>query len=393
METKTISAMSSGSTEEAAKALTTAVRSGLGSPPALAILFASTAQPLADLLGKVQESFPETPVLGCSTAGEFTGEREANGSVSLFALAGDFRVHVGMGTGLKASTEAAIQSAIENLPPAIEGYPHRTAVMLIDGLQGVGEEATLLAMLLLGPDVPIAGAAAGDDWQVKSTLVGCGARASADAVAIAMIYSKKPLGIGVAHGHRPFSKPMKITKAVDNVVHEIDGRSAWDTWVDGTREEALKDGVDPTKIATPGESLKYFARFEAGIRVGQEFKIRPPLVRIPDGSLGFACGIPEGTEIVLMRSGPEEQVTSARAAAKRARAQLNGAEIAGALVFDCACRKALLEDRFFSAVEAVSKELGGATVAGFESYGEIALNQGDFSGFHNATTVILAFPK
>ena len=36
---------------------------------------------------------------------------------------------------------------------------------------------------------------------------------------------------------------------------------------------------------------------------------------------------------------------------------------------------------------------GGAPIAGFETYGEIALDVGDMSGFHNTTSVVLAFPK
>src|SRR5262249_11834544 len=132
---------------------------------------------------------------------------------------------------------------------------------------------------------------------------------------------------------------------------------------------------------------------EAGVAVGKEFKIRPPFFRIPGGALGFSCGMVKGTEIRLMRSEPKLQVDSAREAARRAHAQIGGAPVAGALVFDCACRKVLLADSFFSAVDAISGELGNPKMAGFESYGEIALNQHDFSGFHNATTVLLVFPR
>ena len=32
-------------------------------------------------------------------------------------------------------------------------------------------------------------------------------------------------------------------------------------------------------------------------------------------------------------------------------------------------------------------------LAGFETYGEIALDAGDMSGFHNTTTVVLALPR
>jgi methyl-accepting chemotaxis protein len=59
-------------------------------------------------------------------------------------------------------------------------------------------------------------------------------------------------------------------------------------------------------------------------------------------------------------------------------------------VFDCICRNLILGDRFADAVRAIADELGGAPVAGFETYGEIALCEGDLSGFHNTTSVVLA---
>ena len=111
-----------------------------------------------------------------------------------------------------------------------------------------------------------------------------------------------------------------------------------------------------------------------------------------DGSLGMACGIPQGAKIRITESVPERQIESARTAAKRARAQL-GAPAAGAIVFDCICRNLILDDRFGQAVAGISEELGGVPLAGFETYGEIALDAGDLSGFHNTTTVVLAFPS
>jgi methyl-accepting chemotaxis protein len=38
-------------------------------------------------------------------------------------------------------------------------------------------------------------------------------------------------------------------------------------------------------------------------------------------------------------------------------------------------------------------ELGGAPLAGFETYGEIAMEIGEMSGFHNTTTVVVTFEK
>ena len=94
----------------------------------------------------------------------------------------------------------------------------------------------------------------------------------------------------------------------------------------------------------------------------------------------------------ITESIPERQIESARTAAKRARAQLDR-DAAGAIVFDCICRNLILGDRFAQATSGIAEELGGVPIAGFETYGEIALDAGDLSGFHNTTTVVLAFPR
>jgi methyl-accepting chemotaxis protein len=140
------------------------------------------------------------------------------------------------------------------------------------------------------------------------------------------------------------------------------------------------------------ETGAYLLRFEAGLKNGDDYKIRAPLSRLPDGSLSFACGIPEGAEIQITESEPARQVESAREAARRARAGLSTRNVAGAIVFDCICRNLILNEQFADAVRGIAEELGDIPVAGFETYGEIALAVGDLSGFHNTTSVVLAFP-
>ena len=97
-----------------------------------------------------------------------------------------------------------------------------------------------------------------------------------------------PLGIGVFHGHQPLSDAMTITRSVENVVHEIDGRPAWDVFVEKTRDRALQDGIDPAALKSSSDILQYFLKYETGIKTGPEFRIRMPLVRNDDGSLGVS---------------------------------------------------------------------------------------------------------
>jgi hypothetical protein len=394
METQIATALAGGDAEQASTALVNDLTVKLkGASPALVLVFASTAQPLGIVQRTVKAAFPGATVVGSSTAGEFTEERDAKGSVSAFALAGDFKVFSGLGVALKRDVEGAVSRALGGGPDALAGYPHRTGILMLDPLSGNGEEATLIAAGLLGPDTPLVGGAAGDDLKMAETCVGLDGEVASDAVVAAVIFSKSPFGVGVCHGHDPLSRPLKVTRAEGNVVHEVEGRPAWDVWVDATRAAATKNGRDPSRLG-PEEVGAYLLTYEAGLDTGSsEMKIRAPLSKSASGALSFACGIPEGATIRITESIPSRQVASAREAARRARLHMNGGEVAGALVFDCICRNLILGHQFQSAVKAISDELGGVPLAGYETYGEIALAAGDMSGFHNTTTVVLAVPR
>ncbi len=392
MSTRVVSASARGSAGEAAEALCQQLADGFGGDtPALIMVFASTAQPLEAIAPRIAERFPGTTLLGSSTAGEFTEVGDTKGQVSAIGVAGEIVVAGGIGVGLKSDPMAAVQAATAHIPARVEGKPHRTAILLLDPFAGNGEEATLIAASVLGEPIRLAGGAAGDDLAMQRCVVSCGAEAATDAIVAAVVFSESPLGVGVSHAHSPLSPPLQVTRASGGVVHEVNGRPAWDVWVEHTRKAALATGVDPTELA-PEDVGGFLLRYEAGLPNGEEHKIRAPLSREEDGSLNMACAIPEGATIRITESNAAGQLAAARSAARRAAAQLER-PAAGAVVFDCICRQLILEGQFEAAVRSISEELGGVPLAGFETYGEIALDVGDFSGFHNTTTVVLAFPE
>ena len=392
MSTAIATATAAGSATEASATLINGLRSRLdGRHPSLVMVFASMSQPLAETAGALTRAFPQATVLGTTTSGEFTEGGDTKDAVSAVAVAGDLMVKSGIGVGLAEAPEAAVRAALEDIPRSVDGYRYRTGLLLLDPLSGNGEIATLFCASMLGEDIRLAGGAAGDDLNMSRCEVSCGERVASDAIVAAVIYSNSPLGVGVCHAHRPISEPLSVTKAEGGTVMEVDGRPAWDVWVEQTRGAAAKVGLDPATLAEDQVGA-FLLRYEAGLASGDEFKIRAPLSRGADGSLSFACGIPEGAKIRITESHPKEQIDAARTAARRAKAQLHG-EPAGAIVFDCICRNLILGDDFGVAIRGISDELGGVPLAGFETYGEIALDAGDLSGFHNTTTVVLAFPK
>lgn len=377
------------STEGASQApvLFQTLKAKVANRPTLLVVFASPQVPLEGLMTVAAEALPGVTAIGCTTAGEFTDAGQGKGQFTAWLLGGDDIVaSAGIALGLKADVERAVADAIPKLPDDRD-RPHRTAIVLLDPLSGNGEEAALLASMALGPTVRLAGGAAGDDLAFKETLVACGAKVASDAIVVAVLASKRPLGIGVQHGHAPLSKPLTVTRAKGAVVYEIDGRPAYDVWREEVRAAGVEIGPHP-----PPDIGAQLLRYEVGLIAGaNEYKIRAPLSVGADRSLSFACGLPEGAVVRVTKSVEEKQIESARAAAERARKGLGGANVAGALVFDCICRDLILGQRFGSAVKEIQAVLG-APLAGFETYGEIAMDLGQSSGFHNTTTVVLAFP-
>jgi methyl-accepting chemotaxis protein len=125
---------------------------------------------------------------------------------------------------------------------------------------------------------------------------------------------------------------------------------------------------------------------------GTEYKIRFPASCNSDGSLNFVCTMLEGSVIKIMDSEEKDQITSAKQAAKIALNASKGQRLAGAIIFDCACRAAILQEQFSEVIEVNKEVLGSLPFVGGETYGEIAMELGQLSGFHNTTSVIMLFP-
>lgn len=382
-----------GTAQDAARALIDGARRAFGPDgPRLLFVFASTAQPLGALAGALREALPKTTILSASTAGEFTERGDRKSGVAALALHCDddeFVCSGGIATGLSSDPDVAVARALEGQPLSVEGYPHQTAVLLLDPLAGHAEEAALLLATRLGESARIAGGAAGDDLAMKLTHVGYNGVVSSDAAVVALVHSKHPIGIGVKHGHRSFTEPFTITSASGSLVRSIEGEPAWPFWRELVRDEAKRAGYD-VDVLDPSKLGALLLQFEGALDVGSELKVRAPLALEGD-AIRFACEIPEGARLRITQSSAEAQVASALEAARLAKGQLGDAKVAGAVVFDCICRNLILGAQFDAAVKGISTALDGAPIAGFETYGEIALVEGDLSGFHNTTSVVLAF--
>lgn len=364
---------------------------------ALAIVMGSPDYDVPTLVDAVQDRIGDVPLVGSTSAGEFTDERVTEGGLVVALVASDgLTVASSLADGVSTDVFGTVQTAVNGLPEIAEmDGEHTAAITFHNGLAGKGEEITLITRQLLG-EVPLAGGSAGDDLELEETTVFTEDGVSTDGVAIVVLAGDKPFGLAANHGHTTLSETYEVTAADGNVLHELDGEPAFEVWkreiADTAREEY---GLDVGALTPDDEEFAVLLnQFELGLETSDgSYKIRwPAMTDSTDGPLKFATAISEGSEVRIMHSPKEEQIESARGAAADSLANFDGDEVSGALVFDCVCRGLILGDEFGTAVEEIANELG-VPVAGFETYGEISMPVDARSGYHNTTTSILLLPS
>lgn len=371
--------------------LKTALKALAGAPATLGVVFASPRHDLGAALDAAKRALPSVTFVGCTTAGEITENGLTRGGLALLLLSSsDLLLSMRSATDVKADPRRAAGELARGFAEsasqaASQGLQASSTMLLVDGLNGAGED---LVGELLGATrrfQQVVGGAAGDDGAFKATRVGHAGSAATDAAVALHVFSKLPWGVGVDHGLRPTTDRMQVTRATKNVVHEIGGRPAFEVY----RDHAAKRG---TTLA-PESAGSFLIGNELGIYFFDRLhRARAPLAVGPDGSLTCAGEIPQGASVCILDGEPDSMVAAAGRAAEEARRSLDGGEAAAVLLFDCVCRGMILDGSFGREIEAVRAAFPGVPVAGFLTYGEIARFKGHMDGWHNTTAVVAAIP-
>ena len=355
-----------------------------GDDPRLLITFASPAHDLAALLSGIRELCPDAPLVGCSTAGEIATDGPGDAGVVVVALGGEgFSVATEVARNASSDVRLAGEraaAAVERVAPA----QHQVLLLLSDGLGGDQQEVVRGAYSVLGASVPLVGGCAGDDLAMKRTHQLHDDEVLEDCVVAAAISSDAPFGIGVQHGWRPVGDPFLVTKSSGTRVFELDDKPALDVYAErlGAPAEILDDPAAFTRFAMTHP-------FGLRRRSGEEVRFIAEAT-FEDRSIGCIAGVPQGGLIWIMEGDADSVLSATDAACAQALESLHGAPPLGLLAFDCIARRGVLGDGIRTEVQRIGESAGGAPVAGFYTYGEIARTTG-VSGFHNQTLVVLAF--
>lgn len=388
------SAFGADSNVAAKEAVSKAMMHLAGRTPSIAFVFSSIEYDQTQVLTAIREIVGETPLVGCSTAGEIVTEGPLmQGSIAVMLMSSDGEIvfHPGVGTGVKQNEREAGKMAASQVAALAGGVANlRGFIMIPDGLAGNGAEIVRGVLDVLGANFPVVGGSAGDDFRMKETYQYFNTEVhSGDVVAVGL-QGTFNFGVGVKHGWTPLGLSQQVTKSEGNIVHEIAGKPAMEIYKQyfGERANVLHEELLSTLAVS----------YPLGIKVenSDEYLVRDPLSVDENGSITCAAEVPEGSAVRIMLGTHETAIAMATKAAQDAKAMLNGRIPKAIFIFNCIARKRLFGERRGEEITAIQEVLGkDVPLIGFYTYGEQAPLNGEVRNiercntvFHNETIVI-----
>lgn len=362
--------------------------------PSFVVAFASVVFDQQELVRGIREASHQSPLVGCTDAGEITNEGPSEKSVAVMVIHSDsITFTTGLGENVKQGAREAGQAVAREVKEKAPD-PFRAFIMLPDVLTGNGAEIVRGVLDVLGPHFPVVGGAPGDDFLFQKTYEYRDDAVASGAVAGVGLSGAFSMGIGVRHGWVPIGTPMKVTKSEGAVLHELDGRPAIGIYEDyfGQKAEDLKK-----------EPLARMAiTYPLGIKLPDmdEYLIRDPITVDEKGSITCAAEIPEGSEIRLMIGSKEKAIEAAQEAARKLMRdfEADGAKPKLVLMFNCIAREKLFGQKAKEEIDAIMAIVGPTVpLLGFYTYGEQAPIGGEIKNtekintrFYNETVVMFA---
>ena len=197
-------------------------RAGLdGAVPRAGLLFAAIDFDHQALLCEITRAFPEMALIGCTTDGEISSElgfREDSATLILF-VSDTIDITSGVGRGVSTDAAQACRSAVE-AAQAKTDKPARLCLATPEGLTIDGHLVTATLQHAVGPDIPMFGALAGDQWRLKGTKQFYGTEVLTDAIPVLLLSGDFHFSYGVATGWHQVGEVGRVTKAAGSVVHD-----------------------------------------------------------------------------------------------------------------------------------------------------------------------------
>lgn len=336
-----------------------------------------------ELLADLARAFPRASLAGCSTAGEILGAAVFDDSLAATAVAFE---HSTVKTAcVDVAGHAGSREAGAALAASLDHQDLQHVFVLSDGLEVNGSQLVRGLTSNLPPRVKVTGGLAGDRGSFQKTLVLMDGQPRTGGIAALGFYGQRlRIGYGSQGGWDPFGPERLVTSSRNNVLYQLDGKSALELYKVYLGKHA--QGLPATGLLFP-LSIRMEGAAQRVVRTVLA-------VDETEQSMTFAGDIPQGAYAQLMKANVNRLVDGAMGAA-RAALEAGAAPPSLAVLVSCVGRRMVLKQMTEVELEAVRDACGpGAALAGFYSYGEIAPFQKDGeSELHNQTMTVTTFAE
>lgn len=360
--------------------------------PDFVLLFASLGYNPEKLLSAIRQATGGCPLVGCSGQGVIVqGEAdESSFSVAVMVIQSDelhFKTHLAHHQK-NGAEKPSFEQVGEALGHQIQMEMPTNPIALFLFTDGLNLNFDRLAMglqsTLQTPNfLPILGGAAGSNLDMKVTYQFCDDRVLTNGTVVALMSGTAHVVWAANHGCVPIGNEYKITRAIDNMIYELDHKPVF---------EVLRQYFSEAEIARWDRTMVSFC-FGFKPDDKEEFAIRYlPCKDEEAGAVMLQTEATEGTSIWVMRRDQELIYQGTEQLAQSIKNQLDGRSPKFIFQFDCYGRgkSVLTENQKHENLHHLQSDIGTSLPwIGFYSHGEIA-PIGQQNTFHNYTLVLVA---
>jgi hypothetical protein len=304
--------------------------------------------------------YPETPVYGCTTAGELAPSGlEDDSAVALGFRQSDFSIvarplfdlthfHPEDGRALAHNMRAEMAARDGKIESE-----QLFGLLLVDGLSR-REEAVISSIASALDDIPVVGGSAGDQLRFEKTWIICNGKAHQDAAVLLLISTALPFRTFKCDQFEATKIKLVVTEA------DLDQRCAKEL----NAESAALEYAHSIGSQEQDLNIDSFALNPLVVNVGTDQYARSIRKADADGALHFFSAIDEGLVLTGARRG--DCLTNLQELFDKTEAEMG--EVSFYLGFDCILRR--IDAERHQKTRELSELFRNHNVIGFNTYGE-----------------------
>lgn len=354
-----------------------------GETPKAGILLAAVDLDYQKILKALQDKWPGLQLIGCTTDGETSSRLGfVDDSLTLALFASDsIDITVGVGRDASRDVTTAAREAFDQARQATD-KPPGMCIALPASLTTSSEQIVEALKAAVGPEVPLFGANAGDQWRFEKTFQFFNREVLEDAIPLILFSGPIAVSSGTQSGWTTIGPIGTVTRVEGNVIQRIDDGTALDFYRSVLGPDAVPTGDRPLAILDDADRIS-------------RLRTSNTMFDPDTGAVTFFGEFSEGDRVQITLAKRNDVLDGTLASVRRAiEAYPSGTTPKAAMVFSCSARKLLLGTRTGEECDIVRKEAGSEIpVFGFYGYGEIGppLTGEKACEFHNETFVTVLF--